>query len=76
MWEVSQKPQLILTFDEMDNIVKMLPDIEHSLSKTDLVSLFFKFLRQQMVTMTALNLFYTGKQILFAGRLDTSSQLK
>ena len=57
----------------MDNIVKILSDIEHSLSKTDLVSLFFKFLRQQMVTMTALNLFYTGKQILFVGRLDTSS---
>ena len=53
----------------------MLPVIERSLSKTDLVSLFlfFKFLRQQMVTMTALNLFYTGKQILFVGRLDTSS---
>ena len=31
MREVSQKPHLILTFDEMDNIVKMLPDIEHSL---------------------------------------------
>ena len=34
---------------------------------------FFKFIRQQMVTMTALNLCYTGKQILFVGRLDTSS---
>ena len=58
----------------MDNVVKMLPVIERSLSKTDLVSLFlfFKFLRQQMVTMTALNLFYTGKQILFVGRLDMS----
>ena len=32
MWEVSQKPHLILTFYEMDNIVKMLSDIEHSLS--------------------------------------------